>query len=93
MPTFDGTVTATEKLDATRLDKAFRLQPEFPKAVRVRSSKFKEDDPVFTTLLAYLEEDMKANPKRFAALSRRTMARSARLTRRVKVSLRRMLGR
>jgi len=45
-----------------------------------------EEDPVITAFLAFLEKDMKAHPERMAALSKRSIARATRLTRRVKVT-------
>jgi antitoxin PrlF len=44
-----------------------------------------EEDPVVAAFLAFLEEDMTAHPKRMSGLSKRTIARATRLTRRVKV--------
>jgi len=49
-------------------------------------SEVEEEDPVVTTFLAFLEKDMKTHPQRIARLSKRSIARAARLTKGVKVS-------
>jgi len=50
------------------------------------SPEVQEEDPVVTAFLAFLEKDMKAHPRRMAALSKRSIARATRLTRQVKVT-------
>lgn len=45
-----------------------------------------EEDPVVTAFLALLEKDMKAHPERIAGLSKRSIDRAARLSRRVIVT-------
>jgi division protein CdvB (Snf7/Vps24/ESCRT-III family) len=90
MPTRAGTIGTTEKSAATRVDREFRLQPDFPQRIKVRARQPLKDDAVFTTILAYLEQDLKANPKRTAGLTKRAIARAAQVTRRLKASLRRL---
>src|SRR6266849_8906051 len=45
-----------------------------------------EEDPVVTAFLAFLEKDMKTQPKRIVGLSKRAIVRATRLTKGVKVT-------
>ena len=103
MPTFTGSITATGKSEAIRLDKAlFRLHPEFRQMAKVHAQviapghalisvveegtpELEDEDPVVTAFLAFLEEDMRTQPKRIASLWQRSIDRATRLTKGVKV--------
>jgi antitoxin PrlF len=45
-----------------------------------------DEDPIVAAFLGLLEQDMRTNPQRIAAISRRSIARASRLTKRVKAS-------
>jgi antitoxin PrlF len=80
----------------------FRLHPEFRQKAKVSAHVIapghalisvvddapdrQEEDPVVAAFLAFLEKDMKTQPKRITGLSKRSIARATRLTKGRKVS-------